>query len=80
MVDAWRVTIKGKESEDREAFKELHFKQLYNSSGDSVTFELPANDEAAADALVKEAEAAGFTAEKEAAEDPLGDAGSVDFW
>ncbi len=80
MVDAWRITIKGKESEDREAFKELHFKKLYNSSGDSVTFEVPGHDEAAADALVKEAETAGFTATKESYEDPLDEAGSVDFW
>ncbi len=80
MVDAWRITIKGKESEDREAFKELHFKKLYQSSGDSVTFEVPPTAEADADALVKEAEAAGFTAEKEGYEDPLDDAGSVDFW
>ncbi len=77
----WRITIKGKEPEDRDAFKEAHFKALYQASGDSVTFELPEHDEAGADALVAEAKEAGFEAEKEKFEDPLDSAdASVDFW
>lgn len=80
MPDSWRITVKGGSAEEREAFKEEHFKQLFQATGDSVTFELPENDEAGADALAKEAEEKGLTAEKEKFEDPLEDAGSVDFW
>lgn len=80
MPDTWRIIVKGGTAEDREAFKEAHFKKLFDTSGDSVTFEVPEHDEAGADALAKEAEKAGLEAVKEKFEDPLDQAGSVDFW
>lgn len=79
-MTTWRVTVKGGDASDREAFKEAHFKQLYQALGESLTFELPEQDEEGADALVAEAEKKGLTADKERFEDPLEQAESVDFW
>ncbi len=80
-MSTWRITVTGGESEDREAFKDAHYKQLLTSTGDSVTFELPESDEAGADAIVAAAKEAGLEAKKETFEDPLDSAdAAVDFW
>lgn len=78
-MTTWRITVKGEASE-LEAFKEAHFKKLYQATGDSLIFELPEQDEEGADALVTQAEKEGLVADKERYEDPLEQAEGVDFW
>jgi hypothetical protein len=80
-MTTWRITVTGGEPEEREAFKDAHYKQLLTTTGDSVSFELPEADAAGADALVAEAKKAGLEASKESYEDPLDSAdAAVDFW
>lgn len=77
----WRVTVTCTDAETAEAFKDTHYKQLYQASGTSLTFEVPETDEAGADAIVAAAKEAGFEAAKERFEDPLESADTaVDFW
>ncbi len=78
MADSWRITVKGDDSDKLEAFKEAHYKKLYQGSGDQIIFEVPTEEEA--DAVIEAAKAEGLEASKEAYEDPLGDAEAVDFW
>jgi len=80
MPDTWRITVKCNEADAAQAFKDRFFKQLYEERGPTLVFEVPRDDEAAADRIVAAAEEAGFTAEKESFSDPLEDAEPVDFW
>ncbi len=74
-----RITVTG-DAEQVDAIKEQFFKQYIDGAGAKVVFEVPEGATAEADAIVEAAKAAGLEAEKADYEDPLEDAGGVDFW
>lgn len=80
MPGSWRITVEAPDKDAATAFKDRFFKQLLEERGSTLVFELPEDQEPAADELKKAAETEGLKAEKEAYSDPLEDAEPVDFW
>ncbi len=74
-----RVTVEG-DAEQVEAVKEQFYKQYIEGAGSKIVFEVPEDADDEADKIVKAAEEKDLKATKENYEDPIEDAGSVDFW
>jgi hypothetical protein len=79
----WRVTVKAPDAAAIDPFKNDRdrFKKLYSHGGAEAIFEVPENNEKAADEIVADAKKLGFEATKEKYVDPLESADvSADFW
>ncbi len=74
-----RITITAPDAEQASEFKERFFKDLYNHSGNKVTFEVPEGDDKIAE-IEAAAKEAGFEVASEKYEEPIEDAEPVDFW
>ncbi len=75
-----RVIVEAPDADIATEVKEQFFKKLYEHSGAKVIFEVPAGADADADEIIAFAKDKGCQASKEDYEDPLDEAGSVDFW
>lgn len=75
-----RITVNAPEVEQADEVKDQFFKKLFEHAGTKVVFEVPAGADAEADEIIAFAKDKGCEASKETFEDPLDDAGSVDFW
>ena len=75
-----RITVEAPDADVASEVKEQFYKKLYEHAGAKVIFEVPQGATSDAEEIVAFAKGLGCEAAFEDFEDPLEDAGGVDFW